>query len=345
MTWRDWVPILVLALLLVTLVGWRPRRRDSVVPIEDVPAVEIEWRPEVSVFDDPGKFGYHIFTTSHDRTVEVADLPVQPGAAKRKRMLSKVIRRHTETTNRFAELLREHGAGKELLVSILIDHSGSMNRKAGTGPDHSSRRGTIVTADSGAALAAGIAISTAIALEKCGARTEVLGFTTSEWRGGKSRVEWIHAARPARPGRLNDLLHLIYKHADEASDHRWMDLLETLLYPPCLKENIDGEAIAWARSRLLAQQATNRLLIVISDGAPVDDSTLVENGPSYLERHLLHVIEDIEHRGDLKIMGIGIGYDMSRYMSRSIAVGGTNPSFDSQVFAIADLIAERAPTQ
>jgi cobaltochelatase CobT len=136
---------------------------------------------------------------------------------------------------------------------------------------------------------------------------------------------------------LNDILHLIYKHADKASDHQWMDL-----HPPCLKENIDGEAIAWARSRLLSQQATDRLLIVISDGAPVDDSTLAENGPSYLERHLLHVIEDIERRGDLRIIGIGIGYDMSRYISGSIAVGGTKPSFDKRVFAIADLIAEHA---
>jgi cobaltochelatase CobT len=306
--------------------------------------VEIEWRPDVSVFDDPGKFGYHIFTTGHDRTVEVADLPVQPGTAMRKRMLGKVIGRHTETTNKLAELLRKRGVSKDLFVSILIDHSGSMNRKTGTGPDRPSRRGRIVAANSGAALAAGIAISTAITLEECGARTEVLGFTTSEWRGGKSRVEWIDAARPARPGRLSDILHLIYKHADKASDHQWMDLLEALLYPPYLKENIDGEAIAWARSRLLAQPATDRLLIVISDGAPVDDSTLAENGPRYLERHLLHVIEDIERRGDLRIIGIGIGYDMSRYISGSIAVGGTKPGFDSQVLAVADLIAGQART-
>lgn len=193
-------------------------------------------------------------------------------------------------------------------------------------------------------LAAGGAIVIAIALEKCGARTEVLGVTTCKWRGGKSREDWIEAGKPARPGRLNDLLHLIYKRADEAPDTHWADLLEALLFPPYLKENIDGEAIAWARSRLLAQPAVNRLLIIISDGAPVDDSTLAENGPSYLERHLLHVIEDIECRGDLKIIGVGIGYDMSQYISRSIALGGKNPGLEDQVAAIADLIAEHSET-
>ncbi|WP_287958443.1 hypothetical protein [Filomicrobium sp.] len=214
-----------------------------------------------------------------------------------------------------------------------------MNRKAGTGPEHKSNRGFVVAADSGAVIAAGVAISVAVALENCGATVEILGFTTGEWCGGKSRQDWLKAGKPSRPGRLNDLLHIIYKRADETSVAACSQRLEWLLYPHILKENIDGEAIAWARARLLARPASDRLLIVVSDGAPVDDSTLHENGPRYLDHHLTHVIEELERHNDPRIVGIGIGYDVSRYISKSVTIKGDGSSLEQQLPTIANLIA------
>jgi cobaltochelatase CobT len=340
MTWREWLSFFLLAVLIWTLTDWRPIKRRRTSRVEDLPPIKIEWRPDLSVFDSPSKFGYQIYTDRYDQTVEAARLPSRPGGEQRRQMLDKIIQINAEATAQLTNLLRERGIGRELCASLLVDHSGSMNRKAGTGPDQRSERGDEVTADSGAALAAGVTMSIALALEHTGARTEILGFTTGEWKGGKSRKDWLESGKPPRPGRLNDLLHIVYKLADEHATSGWHYRMQALLCPSYLKENIDGEAIAWARSRLLAQSAADRLLIVISDGAPVDDSTLQANGPCYLERHLLHVIEDINRRNDIRIIGIGIGYDLSRYLPGSCVVRGLGDTFTQQIHAIVDLIAK-----
>jgi len=340
MTSPDWLQFALVTLLFCTLVAWQAVRGPRSSKVEDLPAIEIEWRPDLCVFDSPSHFGYHVYTEQHDQTVEAANFPSRPGAEERRQMLDKIIHARAEATIRLTHLLRERGVGSGVSASLLVDHSGSMNREAGTGPKHRPERGPVVATDSGAALAASVAISTAQALGDCGAITEVLGFTTSEWRGGKSRRNWLNAGEPQRPGRLNDLLHIIYKRADEPPASAWIDRMEALLYPLYLKENIDGEAIAWARSRLLARSSPNRLLIVISDGAPVDDSTLQENGPSYLEHHLLHVIEDINRRRDIRIIGFGIGYAISRYLSQSVVIGPEQDSFEQKIHTIADLIAK-----
>ena len=149
-------------------------------------------------------------------------------------------------------------------------------------------------------------------LERCGVATEILGFTTRGWKGGQSREAWLAAGRPPNPGRLNDLRHIVYKRADEPY-RRARRNLGLMMREGLLKENIDGEALLWAHNRLIARPEERRILMVISDGAPVDDSTASANGGSYLERHLRQVIEWIEKRSPVELIAIGIGHDVTRY--------------------------------
>ena len=182
---------------------------------------------------------------------------------------------------------------KDTVVSLLIDNSGSM-------------RGRPI------AIAAICADILARTLERCGVATEVLGFTTRGWKGGQSREAWLAAGRPPNPGRLNDLRHIVYKRADEPYRHARRNL-GLMMREGLLKENIDGEALLWAHNRLIARPEERRILMVISDGAPVDDSTASANGGSYLERHLRQVIEWIEKESPVELIAIGIGHDVTRY--------------------------------
>jgi cobaltochelatase CobT len=156
-------------------------------------------------------------------------------------------------------------------------------------------------------------------LERCGVKVEILGFTTRAWKGGHAREQWLGAGKPALPGRLNDLRHIVYKAAD-APWRRSRRNLGLMMREGLLKENIDGEALAWAHSRLLARPEQRRILMMISDGAPVDDSTLSVNSGSYLERHLRQVIEEIETRSPVELVAIGIGHDVTRYYRRAVTV-------------------------
>jgi cobaltochelatase CobT len=189
---------------------------------------------------------------------------------------------------------------KDTVVSLLIDNSGSM-------------RGRPI------AIAAICADILARTLERCGVATEILGFTTRGWKGGQSREAWLSAGRPPSPGRLNDLRHIIYKRADEPY-RRARRNLGLMMREGLLKENIDGEALLWAHNRLIARPEERRILMVISDGAPVDDSTASANGGSYLERHLRQVIEWIEKRSTVELIAIGIGHDVTRYYGRAVTI-------------------------
>jgi cobaltochelatase CobT len=150
-------------------------------------------------------------------------------------------------------------------------------------------------------------------------KVEILGFTTSQWKGGKAREQWIADGKPENPGRLNDLRHIIYKAAD-APWRRVRRNLGLMLKEGILKENIDGEALLWAHNRLIGRPEQRRILMVISDGAPVDDSTLSVNPGSYLERHLREVIEYIETRSPIDLLAIGIGHDVTRYYRRAVTI-------------------------
>ena len=189
---------------------------------------------------------------------------------------------------------------KDTVVTLLIDNSGSM-------------RGRPISI---AAISADILGRT---LERCGVKTEVLGFTTRAWKGGQSRESWLAGGKPAHPGRLNDLRHIVYKKADEPWRHARRNL-GLMMREGLLKENIDGEALLWAHARLLARPEDRRILMVISDGAPVDDSTLSVNNAGYLEQHLRKVIDWIERQSPVQLVAIGIGHDVTRYYERAVTI-------------------------
>jgi cobaltochelatase CobT len=191
-------------------------------------------------------------------------------------------------------------AFRDTVVTLLLDNSGSI-------------RGRPIT------VAATCADILARTLERCGVKVEILGFTTRAWKGGQSREEWLRAGKPPHPGRLNDLRHIVYKSAD-APWRRVRRNLALMMREGLLKENIDGEALDWAHRRLLGRPEQRRILMVISDGAPVDDATLSVNSGNYLERHLRFVIEQIEQRSPVELIAIGIGHDVTRYYRRAVTI-------------------------
>ncbi len=189
---------------------------------------------------------------------------------------------------------------RDTVVTLLLDNSGSM-------------RGRPISI---AAICADVLSQT---LERCNVKVEILGFTTRAWKGGQSREAWLAAGRPAQPGRLNDLRHIIYKNAD-APWRRVRPNLGLMMKEGLLKENIDGEALEWAHRRLTRRPEARKILMVISDGAPVDDSTLSVNPANYLERHLRDVIAMIEKRRQVELLAIGIGHDVTRYYERAVTI-------------------------
>ncbi len=209
---------------------------------------------------------------------------------------------------------------RDTVVSLLLDNSGSM-------------RGRPITL---AAISADILATT---LERCGVKTEILGFTTRDWKGGMSRKKWEAGGKPHSPGRLNDLRHIIYKSADMRLN-RTRRNLGLMLKDGILKENIDGEALLWAHERLLARPEQRRILMVISDGAPVDDSTLSANASGYLDRHLREVIEWIETRSDIELLAIGIGHDVTRYYANAVTLNDADTLGNTMLSEVTKLFAE-----
>ncbi len=209
---------------------------------------------------------------------------------------------------------------RDTVVSLLIDNSGSM-------------RGRPITV---AAMSADILART---LERCGVKVEILGFTTRAWKGGQSRERWLAAGKPPGPGRLNDLRHIVYKGAD-APWRRARKSLGLMLREGLLKENIDGEALLWAHNRLVGRPEQRRILMVISDGAPVDDSTLSVNPGNYLERHLRDVIEYVETRSPVELLAIGIGHDVTRYYRRAVTIVDAEQLGGTMMEKLAELFDE-----
>ena len=210
---------------------------------------------------------------------------------------------------------------KDTVVTLLIDNSGSM-------------RGRPITI---AALCADILSRT---LERCSVKVEILGFTTKNWKGGKSREYWNNNNKPKNPGRLNDLMHIIYKNADT----QWRQSKKNLglmLKEGLLKENIDGEAISWAFSRLKKREEERKILMVISDGAPVDDSTLSVNSGDFLEKHLKKIVKFIENKSDVEILAIGIGHDVSRYYNKAIKITDVQELGDVMISQLSGLFDDK----
>jgi cobaltochelatase CobT len=211
---------------------------------------------------------------------------------------------------------------RDTVVTLLLDNSGSM-------------RGRPIT------VAATCADILARTLERCGVKVEILGFTTKAWKGGQSRESWLAAGKTANPGRLNDLRHIIYKSAD-APWRRARKNLGLMMREGLLKENIDGEALDWAHKRLLARPEQRKILMMISDGAPVDDSTLSVNPGNYLERHLRWIIEEIENRSPVELIAIGIGHDVTRYYRRAVTIVDAEELGGAMTEKLAELFEEHA---
>ena len=209
---------------------------------------------------------------------------------------------------------------RDTVVTLVLDNSGSM-------------RGRPIT------VAATCADILARTLERCGVKVEILGFTTRAWKGGQSRDQWLQSGKPANPGRLNDLRHIIYKSAD-APWRRARRNLGLMMREGLLKENIDGEALDWAFKRLLARPEQRRILMMISDGAPVDDSTLSVNPGNYLERHLRQVIDEIENRSAVELIAIGIGHDVTRYYKRAVTIVDAEELGGAMTDKLAELFSE-----
>ena len=181
-------------------------------------------------------------------------------------------------------------------------------------------------------------------LERCAVRVEILGFTTCAWRGGQSRERWIAAGKPASPGRLNDLRHIIYKSAD-AAWHRCRRNLGLMMREEQLKENIDGEALIWAHNRLVVRPEERKILMVVSDGLPVDNSTLLVNPSNYLEQHLKYAIDMIETRSPVQLIAIGIGHDVTHHYSRAVTITDAEQlggAMTDQLAALFDLAPRQA---
>lgn len=214
---------------------------------------------------------------------------------------------------------------RDTVVTLLLDNSGSM-------------RGRPITV---AAVCADVLART---LERCGVKVEILGFTTKAWKGGQSREKWLHNGKLPAPGRLNDLRHIVYKSAD-APWRRARRNLGLMMREGLLKENIDGEALLWAHNRLIGRPENRKILMMISDGAPVDDSTLSVNPGNYLEKHLRGVIEEIENRSPVELLAIGIGHDVTRYYKRALTIVDVEELAGAMTDKLAELFDENIKTE
>ncbi|MFQ5626254.1 MAG: cobaltochelatase subunit CobT [Methyloligellaceae bacterium] len=297
--------------------------------------------PNSSVLDDPDAFGYKIYTRRFDEVV-AADVLCDADELERlrafldkhlqglhgvvARLANRLQRRLLAQQNRGWDFDQEEGLlDAARLPRIIIDplHALSFKQERDT-----AFRDTVVTLlldNSGSMRGRPIMVAACCAdilartLERCGVKVEILGFTTRAWKGGQSREKWLCENKPSSPGRLNDLRHIIYKPAD-APWRRARRSLGLMMREGLLKENIDGEALAWAHNRLLGRPEQRRILMMISDGAPVDDSTLSVNSGCYLERHLRQVIEEIETRSPVELIAIGIGHDVTRYYRQAVTI-------------------------
>ncbi|AOR76230.1 cobalt chelatase large subunit [Sphingomonas sp. LH128] len=318
-------------------------------------------RPNRPWTDIPDSFDYKVFTEAFDEVVGASDLCDEEELTRLRayldaqlkglqgvvtRLANRLQRRLMAQQNRSWDFDQEEGLldaarlarvvvspgqslsykierdveFKDTVVTLLLDNSGSM-------------RGRPISI---AAISADVLART---LERCGVKVEILGFTTRAWKGGQSRESWLANGKPAHPGRLNDLRHIVYKKADEPW-RRAKKNLGLMMREGLLKENIDGEALLWAHNRMLARQEDRRILMVISDGAPVDDSTLSVNSAGYLEAHLRRVIEWIESKSPVQLVAIGIGHDVTRYYRRAVTIMDAEQLGGTMIEQLAGLFEE-----
>jgi cobaltochelatase CobT len=298
-------------------------------------------RPNRPLSDLPPEFDYKMFTTRFDEVVEATELcdleelgrlrayldqqlvHLQGAVTK---LANRLQRRLMAQQNRSWDFDQEEGLlDAARLARVIINPAHSLSYKVERDTDFRDTVVSLLIDNSGSMRGRPISIAAISAdilartLERCGVKVEILGFTTRAWKGGQAREKWLSEGRPPQPGRLNDLRHIVYKKADEPW-RRARKNLGLMMREGLLKENIDGEALLWAHNRLIGRSEERRVLMVISDGAPVDDSTLSVNSGTYLERHLRQVIAWIEGRSPVELIAIGIGHDVTRYYSRAVTI-------------------------
>lgn len=318
-------------------------------------------RPNRPMGDLPPGFDYKAFTTAHDEVIAATDLCDADELVRLRgfldqqmaslhgavtKLANRLQRRLMAQQSRSWEFDQEEGMlDAARLARIVIDPTRSLSYKIERDTEFRDTVVTLLIDNSGSMRGRPISIAAISAdimartLERCGVKTEILGFTTRAWKGGQSREDWLAAGRPSMPGRLNDLRHIIYKKADEPW-RRARTSLGLMMREGLLKENIDGEALLWAHSRLVNRPEERRILMVISDGAPVDDSTLSVNSGVYLERHLRQVIEWIETRSPVQLVAIGIGHDVTRYYRRAVTIMDAEQLGGTMVEQLAGLFDE-----
>ena len=316
-------------------------RLDREADASELPRRSEPWRPNLSVLENPEAFGYKVFTRSYDETVNAEELCDPDELERLRSFLDKQLQALHGAVARLANrlqrrLLAQQNRGWDFdldegmidaarLARVIVDPMHPLTYKRERDTEFRDTVVTLLLDNSGSMRGRPIMVAACCAdilartLERCGVKVEILGFTTRAWKGGHSREEWLNALKPPLPGRLNDLRHIIYKAAD-APWRRSRRNLGLMMREGLLKENIDGEALTWAHNRLLARPEQRRILMMISDGAPVDDSTLSVNSGAYLERHLRQVIEEIETRSSVELLAIGIGHDVTRYYRRAVTV-------------------------
>ena len=284
---------------------------------------------------------YRVFTTGHDEVIDASDLCSPVELTRLRHQLDQQLVRFQGMIGRMANRLQRRLLAQQTrswdfdleegildtarLTRVVVNPEQALSYKMEKDTDFRDTVVTLLIDNSGSMRGRPIAVAAMCAdilvrtLERCGVKVEILGFTTRSWKGGQSREKWLREGKMPNPGRLNDLRHIVYKAADSPW-RRSRRALGLMLREGLLKENIDGEAILWAHQRLLGRQEQRRILMVISDGAPVDDSTLSANAGNYLEHHLREVIDWVEKRSPVELLAIGIGHDVTRYYRRAVTI-------------------------
>ena len=318
-------------------------------------------RPEQSLTNLPPDFDYKIFTTAFDETVGAEELCEEEELDRLRAFLDKQLANLQGVVGRLANRLQRRLMAQQnrswdfdleegyldpaRLVRVVIDPMQPLSFKQERDTNFRDTVVTLVLDNSGSMRGRPITVAATCAdilartLERCGVSVEILGFTTRAWKGGQAREKWLKDGKPPTPGRLNDLRHIIYKSAD-APWRRARRNLGLMMREGLLKENIDGEALLWAHNRLIARPEQRKILMMISDGAPVDDSTLSVNPGNYLERHLRAVIDLIETRSPVELLAIGIGHDVTRYYRRAVTIVDAEELAGAMTEQLASLFSE-----
>ena len=329
---------------------------------EDFDANE-PWRPNYNVLDNPEAFGYKVFSRAHDEEITAEELSTPDELERLRSFLDKELRALSSAVARLANKLQRRLMAQQnrawdfdleegqldvaRLTRIITDPMHPLSFKHERDTNFRDTVVTLLLDNSGSMRGRPIMVAACCAdilartLERCGVKVEILGFTTKAWKGGQAREAWLAAGKAPGPGRLNDLRHIIYKTAD-APWRRAKRNLALMMREGLLKENIDGEAVAWAHQRILGRPENRRILMVISDGAPVDDSTLSVNSGSYLEQHLRQVIEEIETKSPVELIAIGIGHDVTRYSRRAVTINDPTELAGAMTDKLVELFEEQA---